>query len=304
MISTTDIERARSGDMDTLRKLDSRGLSPAVGEDADAFATRLEALRTSLSNMEHRLSTDGQTAIDTLELHAKDRISPALYSTPHEQTTELYGFKCDWVPGFFTDPTFSWLFGGCTYSYPPDFFTVFIIGNKLRKKTKFLCYDRNEILAHELCHVARAGLNSIEYEEHFAYQTARTAFRRAFGGIMHSQMDSMLFLFACIVLVAAQILLPIFAPDTPFRWIGWIFFAAVMLFFVLRHLNSTRIFNKARRKLNETFRGGNGLDARMILFHATDAETREIANANSTRKLLDDYAQKDLRWKIALSRIN
>lgn len=290
--------------MDTLRKLDSRGLSPAVGEDAKAFATRLEALRNSLASLEHKLTADGQTALDTLKLHAKDRISPALYSTPQEQTNRLYGFKCDWVPGFFTNPAFSWLFGGCTYSYPPDFFTVFIIGNKLRKKDHFLCYDRNEILAHELCHVARAGLDSTEFEEHFAYQTAKSSFRKAFGGIMHSQMDSMLFLLACLMLIAAQVLLPLYAPDTPFRWCGWALFAAVMLFFVLRHLNSIRIFKKALKKLDESFHSSNGLNARILLFHATDDEIREIAKTDDPRKLLEAYAQKELRWQIALSRIN
>lgn len=303
MISTADIERARARDMDTLRKMDSRGLSPAVCEDAEAFATRLDALRNSLASMEHKLSTDGQTDVDTLTLHAKDRIPSTLYANPHEHTSDLYGFKCDWVPGFFTNPAFSWLFGGCTFSFPPDFFTIFIIGNKLRKKSRFLCYDRDEILAHELCHVARAGLNSMEFEEHFAYQTAKSPFRRAFGGIMHTQKDSMLFLFACLVLVAAQILLPIYAPEMPIRWLGWTFFAAVMLFFIIRHLNSTRIFNKAQRKLAETFSGRNGLDARMLLFHATDTEIREIAKTDSTRELIDDYAKRELRWQIALSRI-
>lgn len=303
MLTSNDIEKARQGDLKILCDLDERGLSPATGENEEDFAKRLEALRCSLIDMERKLSTEGQATVDTLKLKSQDRIISSYYAAPQRQTSELYGFKCDWVPGFFTDPAFSWLFGGCTYSYPPDFFTVFIIGNKLRKKKKFLCYDRNEILAHELCHVARAGLNSTEFEEHFAYQTSSSAFRRAFGGIMHSQGDTLIFLCACAILIAAQVLLPIYAPTLP-PGLGWLVFGAVILFLVLRHLHTTRIYNIALRKLNIDFFDRDNATARMLLFHATDQEIRRIAKAKSPRELLQELAQKELRWKIALERCN
>lgn len=300
MLSDRIIQNVREGDMKTLCELDAKGLSPAVGEGAEAFAQRLEILRKSLQEFEQKLSSQGKATLDDLCVQSKDRIPQSLYETPRKQTRQLYGFNCDWVPGFFCNPRFSWLFGGCTYSYPPDFFTVFIIGERLRKQKKYLCYDRDEIFAHELCHVGRAGLNSMEFEELFAYQTARRPFRRFLGGIMHSQMDTLVFLLACLFLVAAQVLLPLYNAVLP-SWLGWAVFGAVMLFFLLRHTYSYHVFRKALQKL-QAFCGNDAAKARMLLFHATDDEIHQLARTETPESLLKEYSASELRWKIACER--
>lgn len=294
-----DLQRVREGDLKYLRKLDARGLSPAVGEDAEAFASRLEKLQTSLAEFETKLSQKGQVDWEGVLCAEKNRIPRSGFEASLTLTDELYGFQCDWVPGFFCNPRFSWLFGGCTYSFPPEFFALFIISAKLRKAKKFLCYDREEILAHELCHVARSGLGAVEFEELIAYQTAKSGFRRVWGGIMHSQWDSLIFLLACLFLVAAQIFLPLLS--LPFAsWLGWAVFGAVVLFYILRQANSYRIYKKALANVAAVYQGDERI-ARKVVFHATDKEIRQLARTKDARRLLDDW-QSELRWKIALDR--
>ena len=300
MFSDREIQKVREGEMKTLCDLDANGLSPAVGEGAEEFSKRLENLRKRLQEFDRQLSSQNEVSFDGLLAKRQDRIPRNLFDEPRKQTRQLYDFDCDWVPGFFCNPRFSWLFGGCTYSYPPDFFTVFIIGERLRRRKKYLCYDRDEIFAHELCHVARAGLNSMEFEELFAYQTARSPFRRFLGGIMHSQQDTLIFLLACLFLVVAQVILPRFAAVLP-SWLGWLGFGVVMLFFLLRHMRSYGIYQRALRNL-EMCCSGHTENARGLLFHATDKEIHQLASTDSPRTLLEQYSASELRWKIACRR--
>jgi hypothetical protein len=301
------LQRIRQEDLDTLVDLDRRGLTPAPNEDGDAFAARLQRLAERLSQWEDDLRTAGRTSLEGITLKREDAIPAELLAASGKRTKGLYGFQCDWVPGYFCSPSHSWLFGGCTFSAPPDLFTVFIISQKLRTKKRHLFYDRDEILSHELCHVARTGLQATEFEEHFAYQTSTGAFRRNWGGIMHSQWDSFLFLALCLLLPIGQLVLPQFAPSLPL-WLNWIPLLAALAFFVLRHLRSRRHFQKALQTLQKYACHGDEQKARILLFHATDQEIHALAklygkaNGETLFHQTLDAFRKDLRWKVALHR--
>ncbi len=301
------LQRIRQEDLDTLVDLDRRGLTPAPNEDAAAFAARLQRLAERLSQWEDALRTAGKASLEGMTVRREDAIAAEVLAGSGKRTRGLYGFQCDWVPGYFCSPAHSWLFGGCTFSAPPDLFTVFIISQKLRAKKRHLFYDRDEILSHELCHVARTGLQATEFEEHFAYQTSTGAFRRNWGGIMHSQWDSFLFLALCLLLPIGQLALPQFAPSLPL-WLNWIPLLAALAFFVLRHLRSRRHFQRALLTLQKYAGNGDEQKARILLFHATDQEIHSLAKISPRHdedtgfhKVLDALPQ-DLRWKIARHR--
>ena len=301
------LQRIRQEDLDTLVDLDRRGLTPAPNEDGNAFAARLQRLAERLSQWEDALRTADSTSLEGMTLKREDAIPAELLAASGKRTKGLYGFQCDWVPGYFCSPAHSWLFGGCTFSAPPDLFTVFIISQKLRTKKRHLFYDRDEILSHELCHVARTGLQATEFEEHFAYQTSTGAFRRNWGGIMHSQWDSFLFLALCLLLPIGQLVLPQLAPSLPL-WLNWIPLLAALAFFVLRHLRSRRHFQRALQTLQKYACHGDEQKARILLFHATDQEIHALAklygkaNGESLFHQTLDAFPKDLRWKVALHR--
>ena len=281
--------------MEALLALDKRGLFPAPGEDAPAFAARLEDLNVRLQEMENQLKQTGSYTVEDVTVGRDARIPASIFSEAAAKTGKLYGFQCDWVPGFFINPSFSGLFGGCAFSFYPDFFSLFIIRSSFRKKKNWLWYRREELLAHELCHVARAGLLSNDFEELFAYQTAATAFRRITGGIFRAQKDVFLFLGVTLLQLLAQIVRVFYCPSLP-SWPFWSLLAAVFVFLVLRLARDTAHFRKARRRLAEIYGGAD--NAGIVIFHAADREIREIARTGNLPELLKKYESEELRWKM------
>ncbi len=292
-------QRLRQEDLPTLTQWDKCGLFPAVDEDGAAFAQRLETLREKREECETGLREVGECTLDGLTLKQTQAIPRNVLEEAGHRTRALYGFQCDWVPGFFQTPAMGWLFGGCTYSWPPDLFTVFIVNERLRERRRTFLFSREELMAHELCHVARAGLNSQCFEEHFAYQTSHSAFRRAWGGIMHSQGDSYLFLGSCLLLLLGQFALPYCAPNLPL-FLNWLPLLLTALFLILRHCHTRATFAKALRTLTQVCEG-DAQKARILLFHATDQEIRSLAKApaSTAHELLAQWANAQLRWKIA-----
>jgi len=136
-ITDIQIQQAGAGDLDALCELDARGLIPAPGECAQTYGVRLEKLRNDLAEMEKELAETAQVKIEELKFPAADRIPADLFAEAHAQTEQLFAFSADWVPGFYVNPRFSWLFGGCAYSYHPDLFTVFIIRRSFATRAKW-----------------------------------------------------------------------------------------------------------------------------------------------------------------------
>ncbi len=296
MIAQELIDAVRNGDIAVMAQLDERGLTPAVDEDAAAFAQRLESLNANLVAMNDQLAENGQYTIEDVTVSAEDAIPTEIFQQPCEITRELYGFACDWVPGFFLNPKFSGLFGGCAFSFFPDFFAMFIVRHSFKDNHRWLWYQRDELLAHELCHVARIGCASMAYEELFAYQTATTGFRRITGGIFRNQVDSFVFLGATLLILISQLLRTFFFTSWP-HWPAWIIFAAVLTFLVGRLTRDTRRHRQALGKLT-AFYQGQAATARMALFHATDQEVQQLAEATDVGKLVDQWSDAELRWKV------
>ena len=54
------------------------------------------------------------------------------------------------------------------------------------KQEKWLIYSRQELISHEMCHIARFHLHSHRYEETLAYKTSTSRLRKAIGGALLS----------------------------------------------------------------------------------------------------------------------
>ena len=273
---------------------------PAPGEAPDAFVKRLEILQENLHEMEEKLKKEGKYSIEGMEVHPGERIPETLFAAPGEMTRRLYGFQCQWVPGFFTDPRHSLLFGGTAFYFYPRLFAMFIIRSCFRTRRKWLWYQRDELLAHELCHVARLPLNSSVYEEHVAYQSALSPFRRATGGIFHAEREVLAFLLATLLLLAWQALRTFACPFWPV-WPGWLPLVIVTMWLVGRHIRDTGTFNAAGRKLAEYY--GSPEKGRIALFHCTDGEIQTMAKTSDISAEIERLSQSELRWKILQHRL-
>ena len=222
--------------------------------------------------MEEALSKDGHYEIEGIDVVSKDRIRPSFFDSANAQCLELFGFEADWVPAFFINPSFSLLFGGCSFSFLPDFFAMFIIRRSFKNSQRWLLYGRDELIAHEMCHVARAPLMSNAYEETFAYCTSQSSFRKYIGGIFLSQWDSFLLLGSTFVLLLAQIC-NIFLIQLP-MWIFWLLPPIVLAWLMLRYWKLRRRMARAHSTLEAKY----GQNATKVLFRCSDDEIDALAN--------------------------
>ena len=296
--SEENLLQAASGNIDTLAAYDANGFLLGADESAEDFVKRLRLFQANRQKLEEALQKDGKYDAEGIIITPNDRIPNTLFAKIAEHTKRLYRFQIDWVPGFFIDPSFSLLFGGCAFCSYPDFFTMFIIRRTFKTQEKWLIYNRDELLAHELCHVARIALLSEEFEETFAYQTSSSSFRKLIGGIFRKQTDSFMFLGVTFILLFAQILRTQWIHTMPI-WPFWSLVGLVFAWLLIRHAFHCRRLGIAQRHIAELFGTDNALP---VMFRCTDEELHRFASTPPQPLKTWILEQSSLRWQIIRKR--
>ena len=296
--SEDNLSQAASGNIDVLAAYDANGFLLGADESAEDFAKRLRLFQANRQKLEDALQKDGKYDAEGIIVTPNDRIPNTLFAKIAEHTKRLYRFEINWVPGFFIDPSFSLLFGGCAFCSYPDFFTMFIIRRTFKTQEKWLIYNRDELLAHELCHVARIALLSEEFEETFAYQTSASSFRKLIGGIFRKQTDSFMFLGVTFVLLFAQILRTQWLHSIPI-WPFWSLVGLVFAWLLIRHAFHCRRLGIAQRHIAELFGTDNAFP---VMFRCTDAELHRFASTEPQTLKTWISEQNSLRWQIIRKR--
>ena len=259
------------GGAEALAALDRRGLLAGAGESVDEYLARIRKLQHNVTRLETALAKEGHYEVEGMEVYSGDRIRPAFFEKANAECKRLFGFAADWVPAFFINPSFAFLFGGCSFSFLPDFFAMFIIRKSFKARERWLFYGRDELISHEMCHIARAPLESYVYEETFAYCTSKSAFRRLLGGIFLSQRDSFMLLGSAFALLLAQLcnlyMLPLPMP------LFWALPPLAACWLLLRYWRIRRRLAKAA----DTLAGKYGDNARAVLFRCNDSEINMLA---------------------------
>ena len=290
-LNSAAIAGVADGSASALRKFDRHGLFPAPGEDCKAFAARLTRLAAALEELESSLQNADVEPCAGIKLQ-KDAVIPAdITGEALDKTVQLYDVKPDWVPGFFANESFGSLWGGCALSDPESNLVLFIIRKTFRKKRKFLVYDRQELMAHELTHAAHQSIDELKYEEYFAYRTSRSRLRNFFGGCFIYKFDAMCFLLPILLLPVVQlgnVLTPLVLPMVYF----YILAALYPLFLICRCFNTWLTAAKARRFLQK--QGVDRPDA--VLFRMTAEEIAALAKGKMAQG-------NDLRWTLIKERL-
>jgi hypothetical protein len=295
MLTDDLLQRGENGDLDALAALDRQGLLLGAEESLEEYAERLRSLQANIGRMDADLADTGSFTVEDLTVEADQRIPGELFAEPQDTTRQLYDFGIDWVPGFFITPQ-GVLFGGCAYYFYPDFFALFIIRRAFAERDRWLIYRRSELLAHELCHIARIGLGSTEYEEVFAYRTANSGFRRFFGGIFRTQWDSFSFLGTAFVILLGR-LLQIFRFHSLPQWPFWVPFLVCLLAQLGRHKVVMRRLDQARRAVAAICAD----QAEAVLFRCTDAELHALAGLRTAAEAtawVEERCADSWRWRV------
>ena len=285
------LDKAANGDIGALVALDRRGFIMGRNETPEELVSRIRGLGERLKKMQEALDKSGKYELDDVTVNADDRIPTKLYDEAKEMNSKLFGFSIDWVPGFFIDPFF--LFGGCAFTYYPDFFAMFIIRRSFKNSPKWFIYKRKELLAHELCHIARIGLESESFEETFAYQTSTSGFRRLLGGLFLKPSDSYLLLGAAFALLIGQFLRVNLLPALPIG-LFWGFLALVILWLSLRYMHLMNTMGRAKRNMALLW----GTNAMKALFRSSDAEIRKWASFKGKEEAQAWLDGQGVRWKV------
>lgn len=297
------LSRAAAGDPAALSELDSCGFLAAPGEELSDFLSRTKEVLAQLEEFNTELAQKGEIEIpDVPKLSSEKLINQEILEESALLTDNAYGFKINWVPGFFLSESLGFLWGGCAISFHDNRLTLFLIRASFAKKIRWLIYRRDELLSHELCHIARMPLNDNAFEEFFAYRLSPSWFRRYFAPCFHTQADSIIFIIPIFVLLAAQIVDTSEIMRLPMK-LFWILAAAFPAFLGIRnHLRRRRIKRAVKRlKLAGVERPF------AVLFRCTGSEIKEISSLKGdlqaeTRLFLRRKKDSDLRWKIIQNR--
>lgn len=142
----------------------------------------------------------------------------------------------------------------------------------------------------------RRNLNSIRFEEEFAYSLSKSYLRKTLSPVTQRPTDSILYIFAAVVSLTSD--LPVFP-----RWISFFSkfpFYIMMLLGLLRLFFTKRVLARAKKVLQSG--GIKEQNILPILFRLMDEEIVEISNLFKRKKNINDYikekAKSNLRWKL------
>ena len=291
-----------NGNPELLAELDSQGLLIAPGETAAGYADRLLAEEERIGKLREKLAAEKEIDPYTgLTIEAGMEIPDAILEEAAETTRKAYGFAVKWVPGFFPKHGLGILWGGCSISSYEDLPTLFIIRRSFRDRKKFFIYGREELTAHELCHVARTPIQDHEYEEHFAYAISHSPLRRYTGNCFKSEKDAILFILPVFLLLLVQIGRVTYWPMIP-AWPFWILAFVWPVFLTVCNIFARRRYFRAENALRSL-----GVEMpQAVLFRCTADEINTFASLADTPEQLKKYFQEkqecDLRWKVITKR--
>ncbi|MBR2374105.1 MAG: hypothetical protein IKA87_07735 [Lentisphaeria bacterium] len=278
-------------------ELDRSGFLPLPGESFSGFINRFKLSEESFAAFEQELAEHGSARMfDEFEVTPAERIAPEIMKEAAGKTMALYKFENRRVPGFFLSGKVGALWGGCMIGDPDNGFAVMLLRSEFRNRAKWYVYERQELIAHELCHAMRQSLNDSRLEEYFAYQTSGSFLRRHLGNCFVRELDAILFIFPTLILLGATLtreLSRLYFPLWPF----WIFAAIYPLFLLLRNFSGVRAVKKAEKNLKKF-----GItEVSPVLFRCTFDELKILGKLRN-REEFEEYRlrmqEKELRWAI------
>lgn len=296
------IDELQKDNTKILAEFDAMGLLLAPEENFTSYKNRIKKLFNRLVTLEKELKENNKLSLfGTIVLYNDRRIGLDIMQEASKLNKKFYGFEINWVPGFFLSKSLGMLWGGCAVSFPEDSLSIFLIRANFAKKQKWLFYRRDELLAHELCHIARMPLRDRSFEEHFAYRLSHSRFRRYIGNCFQHTYDAIYFLIPFFLLVGAQAVNTFVAewfPIYPF-WILAILYPA---FLFIRNQISRNKFFIAKSNL-ENIQIKNPLP---ILFRCTKNEIYTISafrkDLLGLKEWIEQQSRTELRWEIIVKR--
>ncbi|MCC5832161.1 MAG: hypothetical protein JJU12_03865 [Chlamydiales bacterium] len=235
----------------TLAEKNRRGLIHAPDESDDAYLLRCK--------------------------EAKKRDS----SPRSELAAALFDIEPDWVHLRYSDQRLRLWEGGCTWI--EDNQVVLQLRKAFEKKSRYLGYSREEIIAHELVHVVRGSFEEPIFEEIIAYQSSPSRLRRFLGPIFRSSRESVFFILSLCAACFATLL-------ATFQTVVYLGAFGVVAGGTFRLIKAQRTFSSTRKIIGEIVGKEKAL---AVMIRLTD---REIIRFSKMEK------EQIIRYSVKMSR--
>lgn len=245
-----------SNDKELLR-LNEEGFIPGPGENESTFLERVEKMKARAE---------------------KNTLPPSQLEWIYLYLKEIFDFKPKYLQVTFSNKGLTPWQGGATWIEEGNVVSLQL--NKRFAKGSFLGYAKEEIIAHEAIHVARAAFQETRFEEFFAYYTSEKKWRKVLGPIVRRPWEvwPLLFFFCVGAFV------PLFSVGA----LLWVFLGFTRL--ILGHFTLRRASNALLKVVKDK------KTARAILFRLTDKEISLFAKGEDV--LSYAHLQQELRWRL------
>ncbi len=230
-----------------LLDLNQKGFIPGPIESEEEFRDRIDEVKKRRQSL-------GEKAIP-----------PAHWEWARLHLKKMFNFEPDSLPAFYSNRSLMPWQGGASWLEKGRLVAV-----QLRKKG-----NKDEILAHESVHAARAAFPEDRWEEFFAYMVSEKRWRRVLGPIVQRPWEVWPFLVCCLMGSFFQV-----AFWGAAIWMGLGF---------CRLIRGHSILKKAVKNIQKKV--GDEGKARAVLVRLTDEEIQIIAQG---RPIGDD----SLRWRV------
>jgi hypothetical protein len=299
------ISQVRKGTLEALAKLDERGLIMGPDETLDEFADRVVQLRANIEEFLKRIKVEERIEFNGFNLVSDHAIPGSVFKKAAQKTKSLFGFSVDWVPGYFSNDKMGILFAGCAmYSYE-DMLAVFVVRKAFKDSPKWFIYTRDELLSHELTHIAHLGFQTPNYEEYLAFRGSTSNFRRLLGGMFRRVGDTYAMLGAVALLMVYQIFNvtqrppeKIWSMPTPLAFAAAFLPSAYLLgVWCVNHFR----FRRAEKTIESAYPKHNALP---VLFRCSEQEIGKMSSLSSRdiADWVDAQAEASPRWQVIRSR--
>ncbi|MCE5318775.1 MAG: hypothetical protein LLG04_15610 [Parachlamydia sp.] len=276
-----------------LIELNRQGLIPGPDETEEAFLKRTQYCLSLKTEIAEKL----QLPFSDQEASSEEFVQPAL-----AVTRKSYDIAPGWIPLFFSNhKLFPW-HGGCVWIFQQSEESPTAAFLQLRRaflnsETYLGLYSRNELIAHELCHVGRMCFEEPRFEEILAYRTSPSRLRGWLGAIAQSSCESMaFFLLLCLILAVDLYAL---AFDVPLESLAWLKLLPIGMFGagLLRLIMRNQQFDQCLANLQKLLKDSQKASA--VIYRLTDREIISFSHMapDCFQDAIEERKGSSLRWR-------
>ncbi|MEM1283033.1 MAG: hypothetical protein AAGG81_05715 [Chlamydiota bacterium] len=220
----------------------------------------------------------------------------------------LYGIFPNWVPIIYDNHKLSFWHGGCAWIFQSDeespLSAVLQLRSSLSHRGSVYGFiNKQEIIAHEICHVGRMAFEEPIFEEFFAYATSTSRFRRWLGPIVKNSIESGIFVLLLLMIFFIDLFFLFLGSEQALQQMMWLKAVpfALLIFGLFRLNKRHQQLKRCLSHLEELCDSPSA--ASSIAFRLTDQEIITFGkwSTEEIRDYIDQQKEISLRWRMIYS---